>query len=91
MSTNNKIKNPIIVYFEKYEDISSEILSAERNCKILSKELVENHIKYKIENRNHTIYLVINRKEYNNAIRLLLMTGLDFFAIYYENHNKEVV
>jgi hypothetical protein len=91
MSKNKNIENPIIIYFEKYEDISSEILSAERNCKILSKELVKNNIKYKIENKNHAIYLVINRKEYDNAIKLLLMTSLDFFTIYYENHNKEVV
>lgn len=91
MLKNKKIENLIIVYFEKYEDIYSEILCAEKNCKILSKELVKNNIKYKIENKNHAICLMVNRKEYDNAIRLLLMTGLDFFSIYYENHNKGII
>ncbi len=91
MSKNKKIENSLMIYFEKYEDIYSEILCAEKNCKILSKELIKSSIKYKIENKNHAICLIIDRKDYNNAIRLLLMTGLDFFSIYYENHNKEII
>lgn len=91
MIESKKIKKATVVYSEKYENLNSKILNAEKNCKILSEELVKNKIKYEILNKNHAIYLVINRREYDNATRLLLMTGLDFFIIYYENHNKEII
>jgi hypothetical protein len=88
---NKKSNNKVIVYSEMYESFRSKILSSENNCEILLDELTKNKIKGEVKDEGHIFRLVVNKKDYHNANKLLLMTGLDFFRYYYENYNKEII